>query len=883
MTRKTLIFLSIFLGCIVLGLTGYYFFIKQSSKSRSLFSAIPPDAGMLLLVKDPFKETDQLFKKEFWNNIDTVGAIPKFIQNVYFLDSLISTNEKTNELIHTSELVMAFYNRPAEMEVLFVLGIKNNVSEHFLDQFIQKANKNSKIEKIKSEFGTIRSIRTINGDSRFCFALKNGLFISSLSYNLVEASIQQLDSDKNWISDRSFNYVRKSTGENEKITCYFRMDLFSQMLQPYLTSDNDSLLINIGNLGNWAGGVISMEDDAIKIKGTLWTDSSKFFFHKLKKLNYPDKKIATYLPSNTLMFIEYCWNEEINQNIKSQHNQISDEPYFDWTYQQRSRICFFISGGRNESVSRMCLIDYNEIDTQWEKLVFHSSDTVDTFSINGFPVAIVTNDVSLKNLPFSFFDQSDSLYVCKIEEYFIISHNLQGIENYTGKYISSQTLENQTFYLDWEKKMPEKRALTFYFRPNLSLDNLGQSMNEKGVSFLKAYKSVFLFSESAGVLFYPKANNYGFELKINFTSTLNEDLSTVWQLEADRKLISQPFLFSPKNDSVSYILFQDSANILYASTIDGQLLWKRNLDSRVTRNNYTVNFYEPESQFLFATESFIYLIDKMGKNLPGFPLEIPGGTKNSILYLNTGGEDGHRILSISNELKIYNWDKNGNPAEGWSIPKINSEIIGDIEYINTSGVYLYLLLQNDGLISLINKQGKLIDQIETGTDKFTGKTVWVKNQTLSTSALVFSDDMGNCHIRYLDKSKNEDVYSTIDNAELFAYLDSDGDGKKSFFVSDGQKIISMDRDNKTRSIYNLPDSSSELPLHFQINGKYYFIVPSIKEGKLFLLNSELTLVQGFPVTGTISSNIYSKDDDLSIYLITSFLNKVLCYQINFVE
>lgn len=881
MARKILIILTIALATVVAGLLVFYFFIKTTYKPQPAFHAIPEGAGLIVSVKDPFTQSKDLFRTEFWQGFDTVGAIPSFVSGIAFIDSLLRTNEKTMELMKGTELFIAMYPSEGSFQSLFILELRSKVSDNFMEQFIQNANKNSRLEKINADGTQIRSIRTIDGNRQFCFTQANGLFISSLRFDLVDASLRQLKTEHHWLSHGGMHWIRQSVDQSNKMNLYFHPANFSAMLHPFISDEYAGILKEVSGLALWGGGKMEWDDQSVSVNGTMWADSSAYFLNLLKKSRNPEENIASKLPSNTMYFVEYSWNEALQETYLRSLEGDEVMPDTNWADQLRDRMCFFMTDAGSGKAYSLALLDYNDAAGKWVEMAEPLQDTGFAMQVGTYPIIRLKHDAGIHAFPFAVLQEDEPLYATLVDEVIVLSPEPEALQDYIGKWISSQTLAGTTSYNEWSKKTGKGGVLTFFMRPSVMRSYFTNTFSVRGADLLHRYQVLMKLSTSAGMVIYPRSGHFGFHFVSVMSSGFSDQLDMNWELDLSGPVVSDPMIVGYQSDTTGKILVQDSLNMLYACDHDGIMKWKRGLDSRITGPSYPVNFYDGGSQLLFATSGFVYLVDEEGKNMPGFPVEVSDGTDYGVLYVKYEGDEGHRILCPSTNGALLIWDKNGSRVEGWQKPGTGP--YRSFEYMKAGNKDYYLALMQNGTVWVGDRQGKTLLELKEKIKNNSGNILWVKNNSLASSGIVYADEKGVCHITYLENSKSDDHYQTIPGAQLITYLDADRDGIKEFYVSDGQKLVKVSREGSTLASFDLPFSASELPRCAWINDRFYLLAPVQKEEKLYVLDHQLNLVQGFPVLGSAHAVFMNKGSDEYTYLITSNFSKLLSYQLNFAD
>ena len=106
------------------------------------------------------------------------------------------------------------------------------------------------------------------------------------------------------------------------------------------------------------------------------------------------------------------------------------------------------------------------------------------------------------------------------------------------------------------------------------------------------------------------------------------------------------------------IVAQNNDHKVFAINPKGKELWNIQLDAKILGNISSIDAYKNNKyQCLFNTENQLYLIDRNGKHVDGFPQLLPSTTKVGHSLFDYNNTKKYRILIIGEDNKIYNLDK----------------------------------------------------------------------------------------------------------------------------------------------------------------------------------------------------------------------------------
>ncbi|MCK5704997.1 MAG: hypothetical protein KAI29_27785, partial [Cyclobacteriaceae bacterium] len=91
-------------------------------------------------------------------------------------------------------------------------------------------------------------------------------------------------------------------------------------------------------------------------------------------------------------------------------------------------------------------------------------------------------------------------------------------------------------------------------------------------------------------------------------------------------LISKPYIVKNHNNNRFEVLVQDSLNILYQISNEGEILWGDSIQDKIVSKIHQIDYYKNSKlQYLFATKNKIYLLDRNGDHVGNFPIKLKAG------------------------------------------------------------------------------------------------------------------------------------------------------------------------------------------------------------------------------------------------------------------
>lgn len=307
----------------------------------------------------------------------------------------------------------------------------------------------------------------------------------------------------------------------------------------------------------------------------------------------------------------------------------------------------------------------------------------------------------------------------------------------------------------------------------------------------------------------------------SYTDGKVKKLFTV-QLDAPASI--KPQIFTNHYTGENEIFIQDEKNNIYLFSASGKTLWKTSVKERIIGGIKSVDILNNKKlQIAFVTKSRLYVIDRNGKMVSGYPIDLQGGVCTPLGVFDYEGKKDYRFAYGTVDNKAHIVKKDGKALPEWKSVRTKSNIDGEMKHFRINGkdyiVYAdadkcYLLDRKANVrlqcgASLIKSAGngiytdisgnKLVISLSNGKICF----VTTADNATSTQLKKYGEDhsfvkSGNCY--FFGYSKGFDAYDSdlnllySDNPDVSA-LDASGGVCGAWSKGDGNLYIYSKRES----------------------------------------------------------------------------------------
>lgn len=254
-----------------------------------------------------------------------------------------------------------------------------------------------------------------------------------------------------------------------------------------------------------------------------------------------------------------------------------------------------------------------------------------------------------------------------------------------------------------------------------------------------------------------------------------QEAGSLWSVAVGAPLEAGPFLLTDHLSRTLLVLAQDRDHRIALIGCTGKVLWQRELDGPILGDVRQVDrFKNGKLQMLFNTAGHVYLIDRNGKDVGGFPIELGTPACAPLAVFDYEGTKEYRILLPTNDGRLSNYDMNGKAVQGWVPPDLGAPAAAPVEHLRIKNKDYLLVPAANGRVTVLDRQG--------GT-RYTPQLVMRGMSTMLGSRTAM--DIGATRMLWAD-SAGAVLSGTLDGAVdtlsaattgMPAVFDVDGDGR----------------------------------------------------------------------------------------------------------
>lgn len=858
--------------------------------------AIPTNASLIIRINNYHRFTETLRRdNQLWETLKNFSSIYRVDQTFAYIDSLCDRSPLLNSLITVNPVYCSVHKDRYNSTCFFAVAqIPKNVNKKDLLNLII-SNPSDSVHPIKTDYNGEDLFSFSNDSSKefLSIACLNGLVICSSSKELTKLSIDQIKNGKTLASNSSFSKIILTAGTKVDANIFINNTLLPFLLKECINDMYQNRLISLTDFALWTELDVSIKDNAFFFNGFSQTaDSSTIYLNALSHQQPIETKIASIIPSQTSAFIclgisnldkyleDYRLYLNKNDRILEYTASLSDikkelgvdlqELYSNFFGREIALVNASFSGvdianrwfivikTKSQSQTKQLMLDVieNYAKTKDQKASTYKTvykvDNEKRWDIFKFPV----NGINRALFGDLFSSVSDQ-YFTFIDDYVVFGNSIDALSQFIQSYIRNNQLQLDVSFRQFSNSLTASSNLFFYLNPRLANDLSSQFLSS-------SYSNIFIDNHSSinkiqGVAVQLTGGNSMLfnNLCIQYSPYTSEEPQTTWETRLDTVFTMKPQLVVNHITKNQEILIQDLKYKLYLINDIGRVIWSKQLPEPIMGDITQVDLLKNNKlQYLFNTQSFLFAIDRKGNFVEGFPVKLKSKATNPVAVFDYDDNQEYRLIVAGQDHKLYAYNNAGKPISGWSSKKTEQSVKNQLQHFRVKGKD-YIVFADKNRPYILDRKGEERVPIKKLFSKSSNSFFYLDEGNKShADRLVTTDSVGLIKFIYFNGNVEDLAIKAFSSKHVFNYQDIDSDGSKEFLFLDNSELFVYKQNKNLLFLFKFDSEISSSFLTYNISKSLHLMgFSSVSSKKIYLLSSNGTLYNGFPLMGCSPFNV----------------------------
>ena len=860
MLRKLLLYF--FIAAALLGGSWFLYHLKnQGSQTLNSLHAVSPQA-LLIWENNNFQKTRNRIAHNsvIWEELKNITKIEQLNSAMNEVDSALKAEPVLSELLANHSACFAVEPVKNEYAPVWIFNTGEGTSAGDFIPAIEK-----RLPAKKTEDG---NLEITPGRFTMYLHFKHNLAVASTDRNAVKAAMDRTADESSILADSSFLELYKTTGKVDNGHIFINtpkvISLMVRTEKPYAKI--------AGELGGWSALDVSIKSNEWMLNGFSQSRPQKpdflSLFHNQTAHN---RGILEIMPESTAGFVHFGFSnfDKWYQNYKgyleahelkykrdSHLNDLSDRLNINVEKSIASWIeSEFAVGYRNDPA----LVDdagyFAIFKTANEKeagaLLDQVSDNKDQEMYAGFEIKKPAVNGILPSVLGSLFENFEETHYTIINRYILFSPSRENLKRLINDYLAGRTMENDEDYQKFDRSLSRESNILIYLKPGYVKSSLHNVLHNYTESLVTRFDTTFRnFSGIALQWTVEKERLFYHSLLLRHNPETKKQSHSLWELALDSSLSGKPAVVTNHNTDAKELFVQTHKNTVYLISNTGKILWSKKLEAPIISDIYQIDRYDNNKlQLLFNTPLKLHLIDRLGNEVSGYPLNFDVPASSGISVVDYDQNSDLRIFAGLQTGEILNFNKKGEQVKGWIYKPKEAKAVVPISHIAVKKKDYLITVLEDGSVTALNRRGEERIEFQQKLPVHDNSSFFVhEGFSRELSHIVTADSNGVIYKLNLNNELTKiEMQSFYKPVTFFA---------SALFKEDSEAYFFAD----TAGVYGYNSDKNRF-LHFAHKGSVPQIRPVTaddysalgvvyeKENVVYLLNKSGAPLPGFPMRG----------------------------------
>lgn len=384
-------------------------------------------------------------------------------------------------------------------------------------------------------------------------------------------------------------------------------------------------------------------------------------------------------------------------------------------------------------------------------------------------------------------------------------------------------------------------------------------------------------AESVHFTAYTEENRAFFRVRLQHDSLRPDGPVLEWDQVLTQKAEEAVWILDHR--SGEYYALVSGGESLFALDARGTLRWSLNMRSPILSKPQAIDLYKNgKIQVIFNTADAIHCLDVKGRQVDGFPIQLPANASSELAVFDYDDKREYRFLIATDDGNILNFQQEGIPTKGWKYAYTSSPV-RMLKHVKAGARDYLFALHEDGEIELLKRNGEVRFQTDL---KINGKPTNIQFQMrkdIASSRVLFADQNEQILDQTFGDGSNGSL-SGVAEGQFILVEDLDNDRINDLLVIDNNHLMVYDAAGRVILDVSdlLPPDISPAIFRFQGGKKIGLVNRSLALTNL--IDEQGKQLDGFPIEGASIPSIRDADGDGKLELLTvSLTGQVLCYEL----
>ncbi len=890
--KKVVIAIVVLAAILVAG--GVYWESQQpQTVSSNPIDAIPLSATLVVSYPNLTKAWDTFEEQDYYELLIPIEELENFFARNLMLDSIMRYDQDMKKALSGTTL-WSSYHFVSHDSLAFFHALKPSVggTNHAIEAFKKAMKPKGALTEQKIGERTVIKVVFSNPFSVMYFTSENDLILASSNLVLLQESISQLKTGESLRKDKNFENALNAAGQNVEANLFVNFRNLPSYLRGAFKNGIGGIEAATEDFASWMELDLNMKSDGLTFNGFTYTNDSLpqylglFLDQKPQTISFPE-----VLPSNTASFLFFGIDNAISfsSNYRKFLSQIGKLRTIDaeldslnsyYEIDLEENLLTWIGNSFGISITEPegeSFVDnsYLIFETKSAPLASKLLDDLGAKLAeknNVIPETLPVNGVLIKQLPLNgiverlfgveFARYNNPSYII-LNNHVIFGVTSESLKDYLQYVQADRTLAKELSFSRFTENLGSTYNIFSYQHLKRSKKILNSYLNRNAITTLENNPELMHSFEALGTQISSTGKSFYSNVFLKYDPDWEADEESFWEARMDAKAQIPPVFVKNHLSGEPEVFVQDETSAIYLFNKVGKQLFKAEIAEAIESPVIQVDaFKNGKLQYLFNTKNFIFLIDRDGKMVQNFPIELTSPAQTNLSVFDYDNNKDYRLLITCKNKRIYNYDIKGKKVKGWKHNRASDPTIHPFKHLVVSKKDFLITGESNGKIHLLDRAGKNRVKVEKRVEPSKNNHLQTfKSSEKAFAGVYITDKQGTIYRISLTGNVQPMDLGKFSPEHYFMVKDLDKDGGPEFIFSD-LNMLQVFSYKKQKMFEQRIDPSATAPFLVNLgkNGQgigYCFKDPE----QLVLYNAKGNLETGFPLSGNSVFDIWQTETE----------------------
>lgn len=711
--------------------------------------------------------------------------------------------------------------------------------------------------------------------SPLSLTVQNGLWLLATSPAMMDEALLQLKSGRPIVQDSSFATARRTLGAGSDAHLLVHLERARSLLHAWWPAETIDAL---AQLDGWAALDVRARPDAFLLSGLLTTNAPNAMIATLSEQGTGRNDMARWLPADVVEWDVRQVTDAERMLTTSGHASEADRAelgpdLFHWV--NGSVGVAWSSAKNGVAASAWGVFQTDDINAAREGLTGLCGDggRCDTVNYRGTRLThlgIANAHERLLGPLFSFLQQP---WWCVLGDVVVCAPDQPSLFLAVDAWNDGRTLAEDERTTSWTDRIASTAGRTIRWDLARGWGRIAEGVKPDVRTTLTAQQALWERLGGFSLQLSPAQHGRsldperqcGIAIGLQHAPMEQRESGVLWSTPLGSAVTRRPDIVRNHTNNSLEVLVQDTEHSIHLLGSSGRKLWSYSLDGPILGDVHQVDrFKNGKLQLLFNTAGRIYLIDRNGKDVGGFPVNLPEPASAPMAVFDYDQQRDYRVLVTTADGKVLNYGLEGTLVTGWEMPRTQKAAKNPLLHVRIGNKDHLLVIGGDGEVKILDRRGSVRGSttLQLGPDP---QVITVMpGVDLMSTRLLWNDSTGVLHEGRLNGQKT--VLAQAPGGYLsVGQVADDGIHRVVRIVGDSLQVIHNGKVEYTKTFGSPLYHGTAL---YRFGGGTALGVLQPEREQVSLIDDWGREVEGLPLRGTTMFSIADLDLDGTLELVT---------------